>query len=397
MFDHLEVAPPDPILGLEEAFKRDTNPAKINLAAGVYRDDSGSTPVLRAVKRAEAEILEHETSKSYLPIVGSPEYAGVVQQLVFGPDHPVIAEKRAVTVHAPGGTGALRVGADIVKRANASARVWISQPTWPNHPGVMKAAGLDIQTYPYFDAANNCLDCGSRPIFLGGDHAISMGSVAGLARHCRAAARELFVLWIDAHGDFNTPETSQTGNLHGMVLALLCGEPVLPTDDSWFAPIDPRNVAILGARSLDRDERNLLAARGVQIIDMRTIDEFGVVAPLRRFLTRVSHANGHLHVSLDLDAMDPAIAPGVGTPVPGGLSFREAHLVMELLHDSGVVGSLDLIELNPFLDHAGTSARLLVDLTASLFGQQIIERSRQGRARQPHMRRRALSLTAPEK
>ena len=246
-------------------------------------------------------------------------------------------------------------------------------------------------------AANNCLDCGSRPIFLGGDHAISMGPVAGLARHCRAAARELFVLWIDAHGDFNTPETSQTGNLHGMVLALLCGEPVLPTDDSWFAPIDPRNVAILGARSLDRDERNLLAARGVQIIDMRTIDEFGVVAPLRRFLTRVSHANGHLHVSLDLDAMDPAIAPGVGTPVPGGLSFREAHLVMELLHDSGVVGSLDLVELNPFLDHAGTSARLLVDLTASLFGQQIIERSRQGRARQPHMRRRALSLTAPEK
>ena len=158
MFDHIETAPPDPILGLEEAFRRDRNPAKINLAAGVYRDESGTTPILRTVKRAEAEILENEASKSYLPIAGSPEYAAVVQDLVLGPGHPVTLARRAVTIHAPGGTGALRVGADIVKRANPSARVWISQPTWPNHPGVMKAAGLDVQAYPYFDARRNGLD-----------------------------------------------------------------------------------------------------------------------------------------------------------------------------------------------------------------------------------------------
>ena len=225
-------------------------------------------------------------------------------------------------------------------------------------------------------AGRDSLRQGSRPIFLGGDHSISMGSVAGVARHCRDQGRELFVLWIDAHGDFNTPKTSETGNIHGMSLALLCGEPEFAAqcDADWYAPIDPRNVTIFGARSLDRAERELIAARGIEVADMRSIDEFGVVSLLRRLIERVEAANGHLHVSLDVDAMDPAIAPGVGTTVPGGLTFREAHLIMEMLHDSGTVGSLDIVELNPYLDHAGKSAELLVDLTASLFGRRIVER-----------------------
>ena len=225
-------------------------------------------------------------------------------------------------------------------------------------------------------AGEQSLRQGARPIFLGGDHSISIGSVAGIARYCRDRSRDLFVLWIDAHGDFNTPRTSETGNIHGMSLALLCGEPEFAAqcDPHWFAPVDPHNVTVFGARSLDREERELIVSRGVEVVDMRTIDEFGVAPLLRRLIERVASVNGHLHVSLDVDAMDPAIAPGVGTCVPGGFTFREAHLIMEMLHDSGLVGSLDIVELNPFLDQAGKSAELLVDLTASLFGRRIIER-----------------------
>lgn len=216
----------------------------------------------------------------------------------------------------------------------------------------------------------------ARPVFLGGDHSISMGSVAGVARYCAEVGRPLFVLWVDAHGDFNTPSTSPTGNIHGMSLALLCGEPEFDgqRDEAWYAPVDPANVTIFGARSLDLAERDLMLGRGVEIIDMRLIDEFGVLPHLRDLIERVDAAGGHLHVSLDLDAMDPSIAPGVGTTVPGGLTFREAHLVMEMLHDSGLVGSLDIVELNPFLDHAGKSAELLVDLASSLFGRSILDR-----------------------
>jgi len=157
MFETLEMAPPDPILGLEEAFKRDPNPAKINLSVGVYKDAQGNTPVFRAVKRAEEMILKDETSKNYLGIDGAPEYAAAVQALVFGADHPIIADRLAITAHTPGGTGGLRVAADLLKKINPGCRVWVSQPTWPNHPNVFRAAGLPVVTYPYFDAASNSL------------------------------------------------------------------------------------------------------------------------------------------------------------------------------------------------------------------------------------------------
>lgn len=220
------------------------------------------------------------------------------------------------------------------------------------------------------------LKAGALPVFLGGDHSISMGSVSGVAKWCAEQDQELFVLWFDAHGDFNTPAISPSGNLHGMALALLCGEDEF--DDAfggpWRAEIDPANVTLFGTRSIDPGERALLEERGVEVIDMRMIDEQGATLPIKRLLERVEEAEGHLHLSLDIDAMDPAIAPAVGTTVPGGLTYREAHLVMEMLHDSGLVGSMDIVELNPFLDHAGISARLLVDLAASVFGRRIMGR-----------------------
>ncbi len=216
---------------------------------------------------------------------------------------------------------------------------------------------------------------GRTPIVLGGDHSLSMGSVSAVADHCAAIGRQLFVLWLDAHADFNTPATSPSGNMHGMSAAMLAREPGLEQVlDGPHAAVDPRNLILFGIRSIDTAERELLRARGVEVIDMRLIDEFGVAALIRQVIDRVAARNGHLHVSFDLDVIDPSLAPGVGTPVAGGATYREAHLVMELLHESGLVGSLDVVELNPFLDDRGRSALLLVDLVASLFGRQVWSR-----------------------
>ncbi len=217
---------------------------------------------------------------------------------------------------------------------------------------------------------------GRLPIVIGGDHALSMGSVSGIARHCAEIGRPLFVLWLDAHADFNTPTTSPSGNMHGMSAAMLTREPGLGAvmGDEPHGSIDPRNLTLFGIRSIDRAERDLLRSRGIEVIDMRLVDEFGVAVLIRRVIERVAAAGGHLHVSLDVDFLDPALAPGVGTTVPGGATWREAHLIMELLHDSGLVGSLDVVELNPFLDERGKSALLLVDLVASLFGRQVYAR-----------------------
>ncbi len=226
----------------------------------------------------------------------------------------------------------------------------------------VSAAGYDI------------LEKGNFPVFLGGDHSISMGTISAVARYCLPRQKPVHVIWIDAHADYNTPETSPSGNLHGMPLALLCGEPGFDASfhGDWLGRIDPRNVTIFGARSVDRDERRLVQARGVDVIDMRRIDQLGVVTSMQKVIDKARADDAHLHVSFDVDSLDPAIAPGGGTLVPGGLNYREAHLMMEMLHDSGLVGSLDVVELNPFLDHGRKSATLLVDLVASLFGRSIM-------------------------
>lgn len=212
-------------------------------------------------------------------------------------------------------------------------------------------------------------------ISLGGDHSISAGTLAGIARRADEAGRPLFVLWLDAHPDFHTLETTTSGNLHGVPLAYASGQPGF---EGYFpnlkGSVDPSNVCALGIRSVDQAERQALGKAGVTVHDMRMIDEHGIAPLLRAFLERVSSNNGMLHVSLDVDFLDPVIAPAVGTTVPGGATFREAHLVMEMLHDSGLVTSLDLVELNPFLDERGRTATLMVDLTASLFGRRIMDR-----------------------
>jgi arginase len=217
---------------------------------------------------------------------------------------------------------------------------------------------------------------GAIPIFLGGDHTLSMGSVNGIARHWREAGRELFVVWLDAHADFNTPETTLSGNMHGMSAAFLCDEPGLDglLGQEPRSPVDPDQLELFGIRSIDKLERDLLRARRISIADMRQIDEFGVAVLIRRVIDKVRARDGVLHVSFDVDFLDPSLAPGVGTTVPGGATYREAHLVMEMLHDSGLVRSADIVELNPFLDERGRTARTAVELIGSLFGQQITDR-----------------------
>ncbi|MBX5048396.1 arginase [Rhizobium lentis] len=245
----------------------------------------------------------------------------------------------------------------------------------PNHPKAHNLRTVGAFTRALESSVYEVAAAGRFPLILGGDHSLSMGSVSGMARYAASKGRPLFVLWLDAHADFNSPATSPSGNIHGMPVAFFCGEAefaeILPRDRPF---VDPKNVFQVGIRSVDAREREEIHEHGVNVFDMRAIDEQGIGAIMRHILDVVAKADGLLHVSLDLDFLDPDIAPGVGTTVPGGATFREAHLVMEMLSDSGLVSSLDLVELNPFLDDRGKSARILVELTASLFGRRIFDR-----------------------
>ena len=212
------------------------------------------------------------------------------------------------------------------------------------------------------------------PVFLGGDHALSMGSVAGVAGHANRVGKPLFLLWLDAHSDFHTLESTETGNLHGVSVAYLAGREGFTMFPPMAAPIPGKNICMIGLRSVDPAERAALRETEIHVADMRHIDEYGIKTPLADFLARVDAADGLLHVSLDVDFLDPGIAPAVGTTSPGGATLREAHLAMEMLCDSGLVSSLDLVELNPFLDERGRTAGVMVDLAASLLGRRIFDR-----------------------
>lgn len=207
------------------------------------------------------------------------------------------------------------------------------------------------------------------PIVLGGDHSVSIGTVSGVASAGRTG-----VIWLDAHADFNTPETSPSGNVHGMPLATLAGRghPDLVGIGGEGAKVRAEDVIIIGLRSVDRDEQRLLGEAGVRVYTMKEIDAYGVARVVRRAIEDLSHLD-RVHLSFDLDALDPEIAPGVGTPVRGGLSYREAHLVMELINEAGIVTSLDVVEVNPILDSRNGTAELAVELVASLMGRQIID------------------------
>lgn len=212
------------------------------------------------------------------------------------------------------------------------------------------------------------------PVFLGGDHSLSLGSVAGVANHAAKTGQPQFVLWLDAHSDFHTPATSGSGNLHGTPLAYVTGEAGFDGFPPVLNPVPHQNVSIIGLRSVDSAEKERLQQSHIHYHDMREIDETGIARPLAKFLDKVAAANGALHVSLDVDFIDPSEAPAVGTTVPGGATVREAHLVMEMLCDSGLMTSLDLVELNPFLDDRGRTAKLMTDLAASALGRRIFDR-----------------------
>lgn len=212
------------------------------------------------------------------------------------------------------------------------------------------------------------------PIVMGGDHSLALGTLAGAAAHAARTGRALFVIWLDAHSDFHTLATTTSGNLHGTPMAYASGLPDFAPFPPFPAPIPGDRICMFGIRSVDPAEHAAMQPTDIAVNDMRVLDEQGIVAPLRAFLDRVHAANGLLHVSLDVDFLDPSIAPAVGTTVPGGTTFREAHLVMELLHESGLVTSLDLVELNPFLDERGRTARLMVDLVGSLMGRKVFDR-----------------------
>jgi arginase len=212
------------------------------------------------------------------------------------------------------------------------------------------------------------------PIFMGGDHALAAGTVAGMAAHAAKVGRPFFALWLDAHSDIHTPETTASGNLHGTPVGYVTGRPGFEAFPPLPATVETRNICMIGLRSVDAPEHAILVDGDVELVDMRRIDEEGISAPLKAFLDRVEAENGMLHVSLDVDFLDPSIAPAVGTTVPGGATVREGHLVMEILSDSDLVTSLDLVELNPFLDDQGKTANLMVDLTASLLGRRVFDR-----------------------
>ena len=219
-----------------------------------------------------------------------------------------------------------------------------------------------------YAAARDAVSEGWLPIFLGGDHSIAIGTVGGMAD-----VSPVGVIWVDAHGDFNTPATSRSGNIHGMALAVLTGRgfPELVHIGKEGEKLNPENVVLIGVRDLDPEEKTLLKESGVTIYTMRDIDERGISVVTHEALEHLGHME-RIHVSLDMDSLDPMVAPGVGTPVPGGLSYREAHLLMEIIADIHAPVSMDIVEINPIIDLKNKTAETAVDLAISLFGKTIL-------------------------
>jgi arginase len=259
------------------------------------------------------------------------------------------------------------LGYQLTDNGNLSVPLPENEPPDTSHARHLQSiAGVCRAVY---DEALACVEREDIAIFLGGDHSISIGTVSAVT----SGIEPVGVLWVDAHGDFNTPDITPSGNVHGMALAALMGQgaPELTGIGRAGAKLTASQTVLFGTRDLDVAERQAVRAAGILVVTMREIDEVGVAVAARKALEYLSGV-ARLHVSLDMDALDPMEAPGVGTPVSGGLTFREAHLLMETLADTGKVSSLDIVEVNPILDDRNRTARLAVDLASSLFGQRII-------------------------
>jgi arginase len=268
--------------------------------------------------------------------------------------------------------GALEaLGLPVVDRGDLAGP---ANPLRPPEAGYRHLAEVLAWCRTVRDAVAASLEAGELPVVLGGDHALAIGSIAAVARHCRRRGKELHVLWLDAHADYNVPETSPSGNIHGMPAAVISGHghPDLLALGDHVPMVAPSSIVQVGVRSVDPREKALVTRNGSVTFDMRQVDELGMRRVMERALERVASADAHLHVSFDVDFLDPGIAPGVATDVPGGPGYREAQLCMEMLCDSGAVGSVDVVELNPAEDVKNRSARLAVELVQSLFGKRIL-------------------------
>ncbi len=263
-------------------------------------------------------------------------------------------------------------GLDVADRGNLSgpANPWLPPVDGYRHLAEVVAWNQAVHAAVYAE-----LQAGRLPIVLGGDHCLGIGSISAVARHCRAQGRRLRVLWLDAHADFNTAALTPSGNIHGMPVACLCGHgPQVLTHLGGQVPaLSPADIRQIGIRSVDEGEKRFVHEAGIEVFDMRHIDEVGMRHTMQQALVGID-ADTHLHVSLDVDFLDPDIAPGVGTTVRGGPTYREAQLCMEMIADTGCLGSLDVVELNPALDVRNQTAELAVDLIESLFGKSTLMR-----------------------
>ena len=264
-------------------------------------------------------------------------------------------------------------GLDVIDRGNLAGPI---NPWQPPQAGYRHFAEVIAWNRTVLEAETAELEAGRMPVMLGGDHCLAIGSISAVARHCRNKGRKLRVLWLDAHADFNTAQITPSGNIHGMPVACLCGfGPRELTEMSGATPaIGADAVRQIGIRSVDPNEKKLVHDAGLEIFDMRYIDEHGMRRVMEEALDGLD-GDTHLHVSFDVDFLDPSIAPAVGTTVPGGPTYREAQLCMEMIADTGLAASLDIVELNPALDEHNRTAELVVDLIESLFGKSTLMRA----------------------
>jgi len=263
-------------------------------------------------------------------------------------------------------------GLEVVDRGNLAGP---PNPWLPPVDGYRHLAEVVAWNRLVHDAVHAELSLGRMPILLGGDHCLGLGSISAVARHCRATNKKLRILWLDAHADFNTNILTPSGNLHGMPVACLCGSgPKELIEIGGHVPaISPKWIRQIGIRSVDADEKRFVHEMELEVFDMRYIDEMGMRHAMELALATLD-ANTHLHVSFDVDFLDPTVAPGVGTTVKGGPTYREAQLCMEMIADTGRMGSLDVMELNPALDVRNATAEVAVDLIESLFGKSTLMR-----------------------
>ncbi|HEX2010751.1 MAG TPA: arginase [Roseateles sp.] len=263
-------------------------------------------------------------------------------------------------------------GVEVLDRGNLSGP---SNPWQPPVDGYRHLDEVVAWNRAVHEAVHAELGLGRMPILLGGDHCLGLGSISAVARHCREAGKKLRVLWLDAHADFNTSQLTPSGNIHGMPVACLCGfgPKELIEIGGQVPAINPKWIRQIGIRSVDEGEKRFVHEQELEVFDMRYIDEMGMRHTMELALATLD-ANTHLHVSFDVDFLDPDIAPGVGTTIPGGPTYREAQLCMEMIADTGRMGSLDVMELNPALDVRNKTAMLAVDLIESLFGKSTLMR-----------------------